>query len=132
MKFPAPCPEIPVSDLSAALAYYHEQLGFTLDWSDEQLGLAGISRGNARLFLSTAGYRSVLGIKGPALSWLNLADRSEVDALHAEWAAAGARIVGPPEAQPHKLYEFFAEDPDGNHFRVFYDFAWEEKQPART
>ena len=43
----------------------------------------------------------------------------------------GARRVcvspAPPEAQPHKLYEFFAEDLDGNYFRVFYDFAWEER-----
>jgi hypothetical protein len=28
---------------------------------------------------------------------------------------------------PHKLYEFFAEDIDGNFLRVFYDFAWEER-----
>jgi hypothetical protein len=28
---------------------------------------------------------------------------------------------------PTKLYEFFAQDIDGNYFRVFYDFAWEEK-----
>ena len=27
----------------------------------------------------------------------------------------------------NKLYEFFAQDIDGNYFRVFYDFAWEEK-----
>ena len=43
-------------------------------------------------------------------------------------AAAGARIAEPPEARPYNnLYEFFAQDIDGNYFRVFYDFAWEEK-----
>jgi hypothetical protein len=44
--------------------------------------------------------------------------------------AAGARIADPPEAKPYKLYEFFAQDIDGNYFRVFYDFAWEERGEA--
>ncbi|MET0659189.1 MAG: VOC family protein [Steroidobacteraceae bacterium] len=127
MQFPSVCPEIPVADLKAALAYYRDQLGFNIDWSDEQLGLAGLSRGDTRMFMTTAEYRSALGTRGPILLWLNLSNRAEVDELHRQWAAAGARITDPPAAQPHKLYEFFAEDIDGNHFRVFYDFAWEER-----
>jgi predicted lactoylglutathione lyase len=127
MQFPSACPEIPVANLGAALAYYRDRLGFTIDWSDEGIGLAGLSRGESRMFMSTAEYRSILGNRGPMLLWINLSDRTEVDALHAEWAAAGASIAGPPEAKPYKLYEFFAEDVDGNHFRVFYDFAWEER-----
>jgi uncharacterized glyoxalase superfamily protein PhnB len=127
MQFPSACPEIPVANLGAALAYYSDRLGFTIDWSDENIGLAGLSRGESRMFMSTAEYRSMLGNRGPMVLWLNLSDRAEVDALHAEWAAAGASIAGPPEARPYKLYEFFAEDLDGNHFRVFYDFAWEER-----
>ena len=40
----------------------------------------------------------------------------------------GPEIAEPPEARPYNnLYEFFAQDIDGNYFRVFYDFAWEEK-----
>ena len=127
MQFPSVCPEIPVLNLAAALAYYRDQLGFNIDWSDEEIGLAGLSRGESRMFMTSAGYRSVLGNQGPMVLWLNLSDRAEVDALHAQWAAAGAKIADPPEAQPYKLYEFFAEDIDGNYFRVFYDFAWEEK-----
>jgi predicted lactoylglutathione lyase len=128
MKFPATCPEIPVSNLTAALAYYRDQLGFNVDWAEEQLGLACLSRGDTRMFMSTDEYRSVLGIKGPIVLWLNLSNRAEVDALHEQWAAAGARIADPPEAKPYnKLYEFFAQDIDGNYFRVFYDFAWEER-----
>jgi len=80
------------------------------------------------MFMTTAEYRSVLGSQGPIVLWLNLSDRAEVDALHEQWASAGARIADPPEAKPYnKLYEFFAEDLDGNYFRVFYDFGWEEK-----
>jgi predicted lactoylglutathione lyase len=131
MQFPSVCPEIPVSSLPPALAYYRDQLGFDIDWSDEQLGLACLSRGETRMFMANAEYRSVLGIQGPMVLWLNLSNRAEVDALHAQWAAAGARIADPPEAKPFKLYEFFAQDIDGNYFRVFYDFAWEEKRDAR-
>jgi len=128
MKFPPACPEIPVSDLNAALAYYRDQFGFSIDWAEEQLGLACLSRGDTRMFMSTEAYRSVLGIRGPIVLWLNLSSRAEVDALHGQWAAAGARIADPPEGKPYnKLYEFFAQDIDGNYFRVFYDFAWEEK-----
>ncbi len=127
MQFPSVCPEIPVLNLTAALAYYRDQFGFTIDWSDEQLGLAGLSRGDTRMFMTNAEYRSVLGIQGPMVLWLNLADRAEVDALHKEWAAAGAKIADPPVAKPFKLYEFYAQDIDGTYFRVFYDFGWEEK-----
>jgi predicted lactoylglutathione lyase len=128
MDFPAACPEIPVSDLPAALAWYRDRMGFTIDWADEALGLAGASRGATRIFLSNAAYRAHLGNAGPILLWLNLGSRAEIDALHAEWAGAGVSIDGPPRAQPHKLYEFFARDPDGNCWRVFYDFAWEEER----
>ncbi|MBC9033150.1 VOC family protein [Sphingomonas sp. JC676] len=127
MQFPSACPEIPVRDLAPALAYYRDKFGFTIDWSDEELGLAGVSRGETRMFMSAAAYRSVLGNQGPLVLWLNLSSRAEIDALHAEWSAAGATIASRPEAQPHKLYEFFAQDLDGNYFRVFYDFAWEER-----
>lgn len=34
MDFPAVCPEIPVSDLTAALAWYRDRLGFIVDWAD--------------------------------------------------------------------------------------------------
>ncbi|CAN5517797.1 hypothetical protein BH09PSE4_BH09PSE4_01820 [soil metagenome] len=126
MHFPAACPEIPVSALSAALPYYRDRLGFAVDWSDEGLGLAGLSRGDSRLFVTSADYRAELGNRGPTVLWLNLANRGEVAKLHAEWAAAGADIAAPPEAKPYKLYEFLARDQDGNVLRIFYDFGWED------
>ena len=125
MRFPSTCPEIPVVNLSAALAYYRDQLGFDIDWSDEGLGLAGLSRDDARLFMSTAEYRSGLGVRGPIVLWLNLSGRDEVDELHKEWAAAGALIAQSPQAMPSRLYEFYTQDLDGNFLRVFYDCNWE-------
>ncbi|MDZ4843212.1 MAG: VOC family protein [Alphaproteobacteria bacterium] len=128
MQFPPVCPEVPVVSLAAALACYRDQLGFAVDWSDEELGLAGLSRGDTRIFMSAAHYRSHLGNQGPVVLWLNLSSRAEVDALHAQWVAAGAKVTAPPAAKPYKLYEFFAQDADGNIFRVFYDFGGEEKK----
>ena len=125
---PPPVPEIPVGDLVAGLAHYRDKLGFTVDWQDEELGLAGLSQGKARLFMGAAPYRAHLKTAGPQVIWFNLDGRAEVDALHARWQAAGAK-VGPlrPET-PHKLHEFLAFDPDGNILRVFYDYGWEERE----
>ncbi|HJU40706.1 MAG TPA: VOC family protein [Tahibacter sp.] len=127
MQFPPACPEIPVTDLAASLAYYRDRLGFTVDWSDADLGLAGLSRGDARVFMSNAAFRAHLRTAaGPVVLWFNPASRAEVDAVHAQWAAAGAAIDAPPSDKPYKLYEFLANDPDGNWLRVFYDFGGEE------
>ena len=133
MKFPAICPDIPVADLAAALAYYRDSLGFKIDWTADEIGLACVSRGDTRMFMSNEAVRAPLGARGPILLWLNLDGREEIDALHAEWEAAGARIEEPPTVNPHaKLYEFFAQDLDGNHIRVFYDYAWEERDDGAT
>lgn len=126
MRFPAPCPEMPVADLAAGLAYYRDRLGFAVDWADEDLGLAGLSRDDARIFMSSAGFRTALGNRAPVVLWLNLGSRAEVDGLYAEWAAAGVTLLRPPTAQPYRLYEFFAQDFDKNILRIFYDFGWEE------
>ena len=53
MQFPSVCPEIPVASLNAPLASYRAQLGFNIDRSEEQLGLACLSRGDTRMFMTT-------------------------------------------------------------------------------
>lgn len=125
--FPGAVPEIPVRDLGAATAYYKDKLGFTVDWTEEAIGLAGISRGRCRIFLADASFRKGQGTTGPVLTWLNLDGKEAVDALHREWSARGASLRSAPESKPWGLHEFTAVDPDGNLFRVFYDFA----TPAR-
>lgn len=122
-KLPAAVPEIPVSDVAAAAAYYQRSLGFTLDWGGEELGLAGISKGGCRMFLASQRYREGYGSAGPAVTWLNLQSRDEVDELHRAWSASEARLMSAPESKPWGLHEFTAADLDGNLFRDFYDFA---------
>ena len=122
-EFPGPIPEIPVREIAAAAAYYENNLGFTRDWGGEELGLAGISKGNCRLFLANEQYRRQYGNAGLALTWLNLESKEEVDELYREWSASNAKLMSAPESKSWGLHEFTAADLDGNLFRVFHDFA---------
>ncbi len=121
--FPPAVPEIPVSNIRLALAYYRDHLGFTVDWGDNDDGIAGLSKGDCRLFLTDTAFRESRGNAAPVLIWLNLDSKQQVDALHQEWRRSQARIVSGPESKPWKLHEFTAADQDGNLFRVFYDFS---------
>lgn len=126
--FPAAVPEIPVTDVGKAATYYESQLGFSVDWGDEDGGIAGVSKGQCRLFLTNGAFREQHGNLGPVLIWLNLDSIEDVDELHQQWKASQARIVSDPESKPWGLREFMAADLDGNLLRVFYDFA----TPARA
>jgi predicted lactoylglutathione lyase len=129
-EFPGPVPEIPVRDINKAAAYYQTKLGFTLDWGGEEVGLAGISKGNCRMFLANQEYRKEYGNVGPTLTWLNLESKEEVDELYRVWSASEVKLISIPESKPWGLHEFTAADLDGNLFRVFYDFGTPER--ART
>lgn len=126
-ELPGPVPEIPVRDLREATTYYQDHLGFTVDWGDEELGLAGISKGDCRMFLANEQFRKARGNVGPTLTWLNLDSIAAVDELYRRWRASNAKLLSAPESKPYGLHEFTAADLDGNQFRVFYDFA----TPAR-
>jgi uncharacterized glyoxalase superfamily protein PhnB len=126
--FPGAVPEIPVRSLNEAIAYYQNKLGFTLDWSGEDIGLASISKGNCRMFLANHEYRKGFGNVGTVVTWLNLDGQEEVDALYCLWNASQAKLISTPESKPWGLYEFTAADLDGNLFRVFYDFATPERE----
>jgi predicted lactoylglutathione lyase len=126
-EFPGAVPEIPVANVDKAADYYKNCLGFNFDWGGEEGGIAGISRGHCRMFLTNPDFREMYGNSGPVLVWINLNSREEVNALHAEWSSKQAKIVSPPESKPWNLHEFTATDLDGNLLRVFYDFNWELK-----
>jgi catechol 2,3-dioxygenase-like lactoylglutathione lyase family enzyme len=128
MQFPGAVPEIPVSDIDQALAYYEKKLGFTVDWGGGELGLAGISQGDCRMFLASPGFRQEYGNVGPVLIWLNLSSKDEVDELYRLWDGSKAKLISGPESKPWGLHEFTAQDLDGNLFRVFHDFATPERE----
>jgi len=128
--FPAAVPEIPVSDINKAAEYYAKKLGFILDWGGEEGGIAGISKGQCRMFLTNPAFRKGYGNAGPVLIWLNLNSKEEVNELYEQWKGSQARIVSEPEDKPWNLREFTATDLDGNLFRVFYDFTHDVKAGA--
>lgn len=125
-KLPGAVPEIPVRDVDEAAAYYENNLGFRVDWHGGEVGLAGISKGDCRMFLASPDFRKGYGNRGPVLTWLNLESKEEVDDLYRLWSASKAKLISAPESKPWGLHEFTAADPDGNLFRVFYDFATPE------
>jgi uncharacterized glyoxalase superfamily protein PhnB len=113
-RFPQAVPEIPVTDLKQAADYYVKVLGFHLDWGNDSDGIAGISQGDCRMFLTNTPFHRHYGTGGPIVVWLNLESRQEVDELYQRWRDAGARILTEPEDKPWHLHEFRAADPDGN------------------
>src|SRR5436853_7247252 len=70
-EFPGAVPEIPVSNVDRAADYYRNNLGFNLDWGDEAGGgIAGISKGQCRMFLTNPAFREMYGNSGPVVVWL--------------------------------------------------------------
>ena len=127
-QLPGAVPEIPVSDLTAAATYYRDNLSFALDWLAEDIALAGVSRNDCRLLLAGPVFRQSRGNVAPASTWINLQSKEEVDHLHRAWHSTNAILLSAPESKSFGLHEFTAADPDGNLFRVFYDFATPERE----
>lgn len=121
--FPKAVPEIPVRNVEKAAAYYVNVLGFHFDWGDDEGGIAGISQGDCRMFLTNAPFRENYATGGAVMVWLNLNSKEEVDELYRHWKQAGAKIVSEPEDKPWRLREFRVADLDDNQLRVFYDFS---------
>jgi predicted lactoylglutathione lyase len=127
-QFPQAIPEIPVTSIEKAAEYYVNALGFHFDWGNDEGGIGGISQGACRMFLTNGPFREGERSGGRVVVWLNLDSKEEVDELYRRWREAGAKILAEPEDKPWRLREFTVADRDGNQFRVFYDFSWEERQ----
>ena len=69
-EFPCAVPEIPVKDVDKAAAYYEKQLGFSVDWGGEEGGIAGVSKGHCRMFLTNDAFRARHDNSGPVLIWM--------------------------------------------------------------
>ena len=111
-QFPGAVPEIPVSDINRAAAYYESNLGFSIDWGGEEGGIAGISKGHCRMFLTNRAFREEYGNVGPVVIWVNLDSKEEVNELCELWSGSQAKMVSQPESKPWGLHEFTVEDLD--------------------
>lgn len=119
-EFPGAVPERPVKDVDKAAAYY--------DWGKDAGGIAGISRGNCRMFLTNGAFREHRGNSAPVLIWLNLNSKDEGNELFELWKESEAIVVSLPESKPWRPHEFTVADLDGNQLRVFYDFSRSEAE----
>ena len=79
--FPQAVPEIPVTNVDTAAAYYVDVLGFSFDWGNDEGGIGGISQGDCRMFLTNAPFRAVHGLRSPVIVWLSR-ERTPLDRRH--------------------------------------------------
>ncbi len=107
-------PNIFVKDFQAALAYYTGPLGFhPLFVYGEVPFYAHVARDAAILAIRHVARPVIDHSAGEALlsAFVEVAD---VDALHAELQAAGAKIWQRPRDEPWAMRSLIVSDPDGN------------------
>jgi len=122
-------PILNVADVPDSLAYYTQQLGFAtvsayvtggLFAGDKPPTFAEVARGHVVIFLA----QQEQG--GPGMwVYLDLESRGELEKLHKEYSASGARIVEPPADKPWGMCEMRVQDLDGHTFRIGAPLAFE-------
>jgi predicted enzyme related to lactoylglutathione lyase len=106
-RFEGSAPILKITDMSVTLRYYVDVLGFeNAEWGTDDF--THVARDNAGIYLCREG-------QGQAGTWVWIGVE-DVEALHVEYKASGARIRHPPENYPW-AYEMKVEDPDGHVLR---------------
>jgi uncharacterized glyoxalase superfamily protein PhnB len=98
-------PELPFTDVLAAVAHYRDVLGFAVNYSQHDLGVMDRDGMRVLLIARTARHTGI----GSCSFYV-----ADADALHAELVAKGADVQGPPVSQPWGLREFRVLDLEGN------------------
>ena len=103
-------PILNVSSLEQSQHYYRDVLGFTVDWDwGEPPSFGSVSRDHVTIFMCE-------GCQGTPGAWM-MVFTPNVDALHEEFQARGAKIRMAPTNMPWGLRELHITDPDGNVIR---------------
>jgi predicted enzyme related to lactoylglutathione lyase len=106
-RFENSTPILRVADMMVSLRYYVDVLGFkNAPWGTEHFTC--VNRDAAGIYLCRDG-------QGHAGTWVWIGVE-DVEALHEEYKANGARIRHPPANYPYAL-EMKVEDPDGHVLR---------------
>jgi catechol 2,3-dioxygenase-like lactoylglutathione lyase family enzyme len=106
-------PQFLVSDLSDAIAFYEERLGFTTDFVYGDF-YASVSRDGARIHLKCAPKLEAERAHRKSGEHLDaFLEVSGVRELHEELTGAGVSISKPLEKRPWDALDFYVEDPDG-------------------
>ena len=106
-RFECSNPILNIKDMSVSLKYYVDVLGFkNADWGGDSF--TSVGRDAASIYLCRGG-------QGQPATWVWIGVE-DVEALHAEYKASGARILGNLRNYPW-AYEMLVEDPDGHILR---------------
>ncbi|MCB9925531.1 MAG: VOC family protein [Planctomycetaceae bacterium] len=98
-------PELPLTDVSAGVAYYRDVLGFSVNYQQHDIGV--MDRDAVRLLLVARTDRHT----GIGSCYVYVQD---ANALHAELVDKGANVQCEPVDRPWGLREFGVLDPEGN------------------
>jgi catechol 2,3-dioxygenase-like lactoylglutathione lyase family enzyme len=98
-------PELPCSDVSAAVAYYVDVLGFRINYQQHDLGVMDRDAITVLLIARTERHAGI----GSAYVYIE-----DADALYTELRAKGANLQGHPVSHPWGLRDFAVLDLDGN------------------
>jgi hypothetical protein len=114
-------PILKVHELEASLEHFTATLGFTRAWAYGTFGC--VERDGAEIFLSEA--------QGTRGTWLSVFV-TDANALFAEIAPRGAKIVKPPTNMEHGMCECWVEDLDGNTLRFGHVLQARDLKIKRT
>jgi uncharacterized glyoxalase superfamily protein PhnB len=106
-------PQFLVDDLGAAMAYYRDRLGFSIDFCYDAF-YAGVSRDGFAIHLKCAPKtRSDRAHRKQNEHLDAYISVTGVAALHDELRSRGALITRSLEARPWSCIDFYVEDPEG-------------------
>jgi predicted enzyme related to lactoylglutathione lyase len=111
-KIHQPVPELPVTDVEKAQAFYHDELDFNIGWIDPDKTIGAVSKEETVIFLRKRSGAIV------NTHWI-FADN--IDELYREIQATNTNIVEPIEDKPWRIRQFTIEDIDGNRFIFHQD-----------
>lgn len=115
-----------VKDLPKCLAFYRDQIGFKVDYLDDNFGyLVFGPKGSPGLGLVTAtgiapeltDARQAVAMGGWSRSY-HAVFLDDADRVHDELRAKGVHIVTPPTTRPNGQRFFFFADPEGNLWEI--------------
>ncbi|MEO8540850.1 MAG: VOC family protein [bacterium] len=114
-------PSIRVKDVKAAVQFYTEKLGFTLNRTQEVSDNNSLTFGDASIMLEGDGafysesYNAAIRQRlGSASASTYYIEADDLNALYAKVSAGGVKIVDPLADRAWGQAEFTLEDPEGN------------------
>jgi uncharacterized glyoxalase superfamily protein PhnB len=111
-----------VSDIARSMEHYRDALGFTVTFQyGKPIFYACLCRDEVSLHLLAAHESKRLPGNGGICVFVN-----DVDAVHAELAVRGARVIKPPQNYDYGMRDFDVVDLDGNHLT----FGMESRPPG--